>query len=59
MLRLRRVLTNAVGLGSFDAESLYESSAVPGLEGTEIIGTCKWAYQRVSTDDPRVPACRH
>jgi len=59
MLRLRRVLANADGSGSFDAESLYQSSAVPGLEGTLIVGTCKWAYQRVSTDDPGVPACRH
>jgi hypothetical protein len=58
MVRLRRVLTNADGSGRFDAESLYESSAVPGLEGTEILGTCKWAYQRVSADDPGVPVCR-
>jgi hypothetical protein len=58
MLRLRRVLTSADGSGTFDAESLYESTAVPGLEGTEILGTCKWAYQRASAQDPGVPACR-
>lgn len=58
MLRLRRALANADGSGSFDAESLYESTAVPGLEGTLFLGTCKWAYQRVSAEDPGVPACQ-
>lgn len=58
MLRLRRVRADADGSGSFDAESLYQSTDAPGLSGTEIVGSCKWAYQRVSTDDPDVPACR-
>jgi hypothetical protein len=56
-LRLRRVRTDADGSATFDAESLYESTDAPGLEGIQIFGTCKWAYERVSTADPRVPGC--
>ncbi len=58
MLRLRRVLTSKDGSGSFDAESLYQSTQAPGLQGREIFGTCKWAYKRASAEDPGVPACR-
>jgi hypothetical protein len=57
MLRLRRVQVNEDGSGSFDAESLYESADAPRLEGVQIFGTCKWAYERVSTSNPRVPRC--
>jgi hypothetical protein len=57
MVRLRRVQVNEDGSGSFDAESLYESADAPGLEGVQIFGTCKWAYESVSTNDPRVPRC--
>jgi hypothetical protein len=57
MVRLRRVQVNEDGSGSFDAESLYESADAPGFEGVQIFGTCKWAYERVSTSDPRVPRC--
>ena len=28
-----------------------------GFEDVQIFGTCKWAYERVSTSDPRVPRC--
>lgn len=55
MVRLRRVRVNEDGSGSFDAESLYESADAPGLEGLQIFGTCKWAYERVATSNPRVP----
>jgi hypothetical protein len=58
MVRLRRVLTKEDGSGTFDAESLYESTDAPGFEEIEIFGTCKWAYERVSIEDPNVPACR-
>lgn len=58
IVRLRRVVASAGGSGTFDAESLYQSTDAPGLAGVEIFGTCKWAYERVSTDDPGVPACR-
>jgi hypothetical protein len=58
MLRLRRVLTKEEGSGTFDAESLFESTDAPGLEEIEIFGTCKWAYERVSIEDPNLPACR-
>ena len=58
MLRLRRVRVSEDGGGTFDAESLYESSEVPGLRGIQIFGTCKWAYQRISTADPRIPRCQ-
>ncbi len=57
-LRLRRVLATADGSGSFDADSLYESADAPGFEGVQIFGTCKWAYERTSTADPGVPACK-
>ncbi len=57
MLRLRRVQVGGGGGGTFDAESLYESSDVPGIRGTQIFGTCKWAYERVSPDNPRVRRC--
>ena len=57
MVRLRRVQVNEDGSGSFDAESLYESANAPGLEGVQIFGTCKWAYERVSTSNPLVPRC--
>jgi len=57
MVRLRRVQVNEDGSGSFDAESLYESADAPGFEDVQIFGTCKWAYERVSTSDPRVPRC--
>jgi hypothetical protein len=57
MVRLRRVQVNEGGGGSFDAESLYESADAPGFEGVQIFGTCKWAYERVSTSNPRVPRC--
>ena len=57
MVRLRRVQVNDDGSGSFDAESLYESADAPGVEGDQIFGTCKWAYERVSTSNPRVPRC--
>jgi hypothetical protein len=57
MVRLRRVRVNEDGSGSFDAESLYESADAPELEGVLIFGTCKWAYERVSTSNPRVPRC--
>lgn len=57
MLRLRRVRVEADGSGSFDGESLYASSDAPGLRGVQIFGTCKWAYRRVSSDDPGVPRC--
>ena len=57
MVRLRRVQVNEDGSGSFDAESLYESADAPGFEGVQIFGTCKWAYERVSTSNPRVPRC--
>ena len=57
MVRLRRVRVNEDASGSFDAESLYESADAPELEGVLIFGTCKWAYERVSTSNPRVPLC--
>ena len=57
MVRLRRVQVNEDGSSSFDAESLYESADAPRAEGDQIFGTCKWAYERVSTSNPRVPCC--
>jgi hypothetical protein len=57
MVRLRRVQVNEDGSGSFDAESLYESADASGFEDVQIFGTCKWAYERVSTTNPRVPRC--
>ena len=57
MVRLRRVQVNEDGSGSFDAESLYESADASGFEDVQIFGTCKWAYERVSTSNPRVPRC--
>jgi len=53
-VRIQRIVTQG-DEGSFDATSVYESDEFfPGLR---TFGTCKWHYNRVSTDDPNVPAC--
>jgi hypothetical protein len=54
---MKQYITKKDGSGSFDAESLYESADAPRVEGVQIFGTCKWAYERISTSDPRVPRC--
>ena len=57
MLRLRNVSVDADGSGTFDGESLFATADAPSFPGVQIYGSCKWAYERVSSDDPHVPRC--
>jgi hypothetical protein len=57
MVRLRRALTLEDGTGTFDAESIFAASDLPGLEGTLLISSCRYAYSRESSEDPAVPSC--
>ncbi len=57
IVRIKRIRTGGPGAGSWDAESIFQSDAVPGSIGEQDFSTCKWAYERISTDDPNVPAC--
>lgn len=57
MLRLRRVSVSKDGSGSFDGESIFQSTDLPNLPGIRLISTCRYAYDRVSSEDPHVPRC--
>jgi hypothetical protein len=56
LVRLRRIETSEDG-GRFDADSIFFTDDYPIAEGALDFATCKWAYERVSTDPPRVPSC--
>jgi hypothetical protein len=56
LVRLRRIETSADG-GRFDADSIFFTDDFPSFEGILDFDTCKWAYERVSTERPDVPKC--
>jgi hypothetical protein len=56
-VRLRRITVSADG-GHFDADSIFFTDDYPQAKGILIFETCKWAYERVSTTPPSVPACQ-
>jgi len=57
IVRIQRIQTGGAGQGSWDAISIFESKEYPGIEGDENFSSCKWVYERISTDDPNVPGC--
>jgi hypothetical protein len=57
LVRLGRIETSADD-GRFDAESIFFSDDLPSLEGDLNFETCKWTYERVSTEPPDVPKCQ-
>jgi hypothetical protein len=57
LVRLRRIETSADG-GRFDADSIFFTDDFPSDEGVLDFDTCKWAYERVSTERPDVPECQ-
>jgi hypothetical protein len=58
IIRLRRILTiGEEEAGRFDAESVFFTDDFPGAEGVLDFLSCKYAYERVSTEPPEVPAC--
>jgi hypothetical protein len=56
LVRLRRIETSADG-GRFDADSVFFTDDYPAFKGAFDFATCKWGYERVSTDPPPVPSC--
>ena len=57
IIRLQRIFTGEEGAGRFDAESIFFSDDFPGFERDLDFLSCKYAYERVSTERPRVPRC--
>ena len=57
LVRLRRIETSADS-GRFDADSIFFTDDFPSAEGVLDFDTCKWAYERVSTEPPDVPECQ-
>jgi hypothetical protein len=57
IVRLRRIETSETA-GRFDADSIFFTDDFPSAEGVRDFDTCKWAYERVSTDRPDVPECQ-
>jgi hypothetical protein len=56
IIRLRRILASGEE-GRFDAESTFFTDDFPGAEGVLDFLSCKYAFERVSTEPPEVPAC--
>jgi len=57
IIRLRRIETSET-VARFDAESVFFTEDFLLFEGNRIFATCKWAYERVSTEPPEVPRCQ-
>jgi hypothetical protein len=57
MVRLRRIKISATA-ATFDADSIFFTDDFPSFRGTLDFATCKWAYERVSTEPPDVPECQ-
>jgi hypothetical protein len=57
IIRLRRIAISETE-ASFDAESVFFTEDFLLFEGNRIFATCKWAYERVSTELPEVPRCQ-
>jgi hypothetical protein len=57
IVRLRRIAISETE-AHFDAESVFFTDDFLLFEGNRIFATCKWAYERVSTELPEVPRCQ-
>lgn len=61
IVRLRRI-SGSGETARFDAQSIlfqeFTEAVAPGLEGVTTFDTCKWTYDRVSTEQPEVPECQ-
>ena len=57
IVRLRRIEISETA-ARFDADSIFFSDDFPSFRGDRIFETCKWAYERVSTEPPDVPECQ-
>lgn len=57
IVRLRRIETSDTA-GHFDADSIFFTDDFPLFDGVPDFETCKWAYERVSTERPDVPECQ-
>jgi hypothetical protein len=57
MVRLRRIEV-LEDPARFDADSIFFTDDFPSAEGVLDFETCKWAYERVSTEPLDVPECQ-
>ena len=57
MVRLRRIKTSETA-ATFDADLIFFTDDFPSFRGALDFATCKWAYERVSTEPPDVPECQ-
>ena len=57
LVRLRRIEISETA-ARFDADSIFFSDDFPSFRGDRIFETCKWAYERISTEPPDVPECQ-
>jgi hypothetical protein len=57
IVRLRRIDISE-DVARFGAESIFFTDDFPSAKGTLDFDTCKWAYERVSTEPPDVPECQ-
>jgi hypothetical protein len=57
IVRLRRIEASETA-ARFDADSIFFTDDFPSFRGTLDFETCKWAYERVSTERPDVPKCQ-
>ena len=57
IVRLRRIETSETAAASMP-NSIFFTDDFPLFEGILDFETCKWAYERVSTEPPDVPECQ-
>jgi hypothetical protein len=57
IVRLRRIEV-LEDVARFDADSIFFTDDFPLAEGVLDFETCKWTYERVSTEPPDVPECQ-
>ena len=57
IVRLRRIEISETE-AHFDAEFIFFTEDFLLFEGNRIFATCKWAFERVSTELPEVPRCQ-
>jgi hypothetical protein len=57
IVRLRRIDISE-DVARFDADSIFFTDDFPSAKGVLDFDTCKWAYERVSTEPPDVPECQ-
>ena len=57
IVRLRQIETSE-SAARFNAESVFFTDDFPLFRGDLDFATCKWAYERVSTERPDVPECQ-